>query len=53
MEVHYWFTILGIKQNRAVSIIEDQINRYALPVERNKVKEISFGKFAIEILNLN
>ena len=42
-----------IRKAARVSIIEDQLNNDSFPIEGNKVKDVSIGKFAIETLRLN
>jgi len=42
----------SIRNASRVSIIEDQLTKDSLPYEKNKVKDVSIGKFAIETLRL-
>jgi alpha-mannosidase len=42
----------GIRNARRVSIIEELLTEDSLPFEKNKIKEVSIGKFAIETLRL-
>jgi len=41
-----------IRNASRVSIIEEQLTNNSLPFEKNKVKDVSIGKFAIETLRL-
>ena len=42
----------GIRKASRVSIIEEQLTKDSLPFEKNKVKDVNIGKFAIETLRL-
>lgn len=43
----------GIQNATKVSIIEDQPDNHLLPIDKNTIKDLSIGKFAIETLKLN
>ena len=43
----------GIQNAAKVSIIEDRLDNHLLPIDKNMIKDLSIGKFAIETIKLN